>query len=40
VPFRLVKKSGMSASALDVLLDEMLDVISGENTDSARIFNN
>ena len=39
VPFRLVKKSGMSVSVLDVLLDEMLDAISGKNTDSIRNFN-
>src|SRR6516165_11436689 len=39
VPFRLVKKSGMHASVLDVLLDEMLDEISGKNTDSCRHFN-
>jgi hypothetical protein len=28
-----------SASVLDVLLDEMLDVLSGKNTDFARKFN-
>jgi hypothetical protein len=39
VPFRLVKKSGMSVNVLDVLLDEMLDVISVKNTDSVRNFN-
>ena len=39
VPFRLVKKSGMRASVLDVSLDEMLDEISGQNTDSDCYFN-
>jgi hypothetical protein len=39
VPFRLVKKSGMSGKVLDVSLDEMLDVISVRNTDSVRTFN-
>jgi hypothetical protein len=35
VPFRLVRKSGMTRD----LLDEMFDVLSGENTDSARNLN-
>jgi hypothetical protein len=39
VPFRLVKKSGMSVNVLDVLLDELLDVIFIENTVSIRNFN-
>ncbi len=29
----------MSVNVLDVLLDEMLDAISGKNTDSIRNFN-
>jgi hypothetical protein len=38
-PFRLVKKSGIRSMVLDVLLDEMLDAISGKNADSVRYFN-